>query len=328
MRRWRRNDYPLRVRLRTLLVLALLALLAPATASAWTGVVEVRDQQGRLVARGTGGPFAFPRGGALVRIGAAEAARAAVTLDGVRLFGGKVRATRVVVPALGLDGARVDGLVVGERPQAAAANTLVPLGRGSYLVALQAAVAPGVRQARLGVVGLRVHVGVPVPGLPHGGEIWLGLARGIDRSSPRVRVDDIPASLLPVYRKAADEYGVPWSVLAAINRIETHFGATLGPSKAGAIGWMQFLPSTWRRWGADGDGDGKRNPDDPDDAILAAARYLAAAGASTDLARAVFAYNHDDAYVRSVLGHAAGYAGAGPGLKPAGPLDPTTPGGG
>jgi murein DD-endopeptidase MepM/ murein hydrolase activator NlpD len=75
----------------------------------------------------------------------------------------------------------------------------------------------------------------------------------------------------------------------------------MGPSSAGAIGWMQFMPSTWVRWGTDANGDGLADPWNPDDAIYSAARYLAAAGGQTDINRGVYAYNHADWYVKEVL---------------------------
>jgi murein DD-endopeptidase MepM/ murein hydrolase activator NlpD len=109
------------------------------------------------------------------------------------------------------------------------------------------------------------------------------------------------AQLLGLWQQAGAEYGVPWQVLAAINRIESDFGRNMGPSSAGAIGWMQFLPSTWTRWGMDANGDGVADPWNAADAIFSAARYLKAAGASTDLSRAIFAYNHADWYVNEVL---------------------------
>ena len=109
------------------------------------------------------------------------------------------------------------------------------------------------------------------------------------------------AQLLALWQQAGAEYGVPWQVLAAINKIESNFGRNMGPSSAGAIGWMQFEPSTWLRWGVDANGDGVADPWNATDAIFSAARYLDAAGASTDLPRAVFAYNHADWYVNEVL---------------------------
>jgi hypothetical protein len=111
----------------------------------------------------------------------------------------------------------------------------------------------------------------------------------------------IPPFLLPIYQAAGIEYGVRWEVLAAINEIETDYGRNLNVSTAGAVGWMQFLPSTWKRWGVDANHDGKKDPYNPVDAIFAAARYLKAARADQDVRQAIFAYNHADWYVDSVL---------------------------
>jgi hypothetical protein len=94
---------------------------------------------------------------------------------------------------------------------------------------------------------------------------------------------------------------VPWQVLAGINEIETDYGRNLSVSTAGAVGWMQFLPSTWQRWAVDANGDGVADPYNPADAIFTAARYLHAAGASKNIGQAVFAYNHAGWYVQSVL---------------------------
>ena len=111
----------------------------------------------------------------------------------------------------------------------------------------------------------------------------------------------IPPFLLPIYQAAGIEYQVPWQVLAAINEIETDYGRNLSVSSAGAVGWMQFLPSTWKEWGVDATGDGVADPYNPVDAIFTAARYLHAAGASTNISQAIFAYNHASWYVQSVL---------------------------
>ncbi|HZV74232.1 MAG TPA: lytic murein transglycosylase [Conexibacter sp.] len=111
----------------------------------------------------------------------------------------------------------------------------------------------------------------------------------------------IPPFLLPIYQAAGIQYSVPWQVLAAINEIETDYGRNLSVSSAGAVGWMQFMPSSWQTYGVDANGDGVKDPYNPVDAIFAAARYLKAAGAETDLSRAIFAYNHADWYVQSVL---------------------------
>jgi len=111
----------------------------------------------------------------------------------------------------------------------------------------------------------------------------------------------IPPFLLPIYQAAGTEYGIPWQLLAAINEIESDYGRNLAVSSAGALGWMQFIPSTWQAYGVDANGDGKKDPYNPVDAIFAAARYLKAAGGDKDVTKAIFAYNHADWYVQSVL---------------------------
>jgi hypothetical protein len=110
----------------------------------------------------------------------------------------------------------------------------------------------------------------------------------------------IPPFLLPIYQAAGIQYDVPWQVLAAINEIETDYGRNLSVSSAGAVGWMQFMPSTWKRYGMDVTGTGYADPYNPVDAIFAAARYLHAAGASKNLANAIYSYNHAWWYVQSV----------------------------
>ncbi len=111
----------------------------------------------------------------------------------------------------------------------------------------------------------------------------------------------IPLFLLPIYKAAAVQYGVPWQILAGINEIETDYGSDLSVSSAGAVGWMQFMPSTWLQYGVDALNAGNADPYNPVDAIFAAARYLRAAGAATNLRAAILAYNHSEEYVESVL---------------------------
>ena len=121
-------------------------------------------------------------------------------------------------------------------------------------------------------------------------------------TTPPANPQQLPLSSLHLlWERAGSTYGVPWQVLAAINKIESNFGGNMGPSSAGAVGWMQFMPSTWLRWGVDADGNGIADPWNAADAIFAAARYLAAAGGQSDISRAVFSYNHADWYVREVL---------------------------
>jgi membrane-bound lytic murein transglycosylase B len=99
-------------------------------------------------------------------------------------------------------------------------------------------------------------------------------------------------------------------VLAAIGQIESGDRANPGVSSAGAMGPMQFLPSTWAEWGITAFGEpGPPNIMDPFDAVPAAARYLCAAGGATaaGLPGAIFAYNHAGWYVTEVLALAKEY---------------------
>ncbi|HEV7614884.1 MAG TPA: lytic transglycosylase domain-containing protein, partial [Solirubrobacterales bacterium] len=118
---------------------------------------------------------------------------------------------------------------------------------------------------------------------------------------------EIPPFLLPIYQACGTEYGIPWEVLASINKIESGFGTNLNVSSAGAVGWMQFLPSSWEMYGVDANGDGRKDPYNPVDAICGAANYLKAAGGGKDLYNAILAYNHADWYAQEVLLYARAY---------------------
>jgi membrane-bound lytic murein transglycosylase B len=104
--------------------------------------------------------------------------------------------------------------------------------------------------------------------------------------------------LLGYYREAEAATGVGWNYLAAINFVETRFGSINGTSNAGAQGPMQFMPPTWAMYG-------KGDVHSPRDAIMAAARYLAASGFASSPDRAIFAYNNANTYVRAVSDYAA-----------------------
>jgi len=105
--------------------------------------------------------------------------------------------------------------------------------------------------------------------------------------------------LLTFYREGERRFGVPWQVLAAVNLVETGMGRIRGASVAGARGPMQFMPGTWAAYG-------RGDIDDPHDAILAAARYLAHNGGGRGhVDRALFAYNRSRLYVRGVKAYAA-----------------------
>jgi membrane-bound lytic murein transglycosylase B len=110
----------------------------------------------------------------------------------------------------------------------------------------------------------------------------------------RILAPPPPKELLRYYHQAQRRMGVPWTYLAAIHLVESRMGRIRGPSTAGALGPMQFLPSTWDLYGAGGD------INDPHDAILAAARLLVDNGAPGDMAGALFHYNPSSYYVRAV----------------------------
>lgn len=124
----------------------------------------------------------------------------------------------------------------------------------------------------------------------------------------------IPRPALNAYRDAEATMRVAdpgcrltWSLLAGIGGVESDHGREAAP----ALGPMQFVPSAWQIVGVDGDGDGKRDPQDVDDAALAAAAYLCVGardlGTSRGVRAAVFSYNHSQRYVALVTDVAAAY---------------------
>jgi hypothetical protein len=123
-----------------------------------------------------------------------------------------------------------------------------------------------------------------------------------------------PTSYLQLFQDSAALYcpGLSWTVLAAIGQIESGDGENEGPSSAGALGPMQFMPGTWSRWGIDAFGEtGPPDVMNPYDAVPSAAGYLCASGADSGgpgLSAAIFAYNHATWYVNEVLALAQEYA--------------------
>ncbi|HEV2998953.1 MAG TPA: lytic transglycosylase domain-containing protein, partial [Solirubrobacteraceae bacterium] len=173
----------------------------------------------------------------------------------------------------------------------------VALGVGAVLVALPMAV------ATLALGGVPRSAGEPSAG---GGFGVSTFARS-----------DIPPSYLALYLRAASRYGLDWSILAGIGKVECDHGRDPAPSctregavnSAGAGGPAQFLASTWRQYGVDGDGDGVIDRWDPADAIFGMANYLRASGAPADYGRAIYAYNHAGWYVAEVEHWASRYRG-------------------
>jgi len=140
--------------------------------------------------------------------------------------------------------------------------------------------------------------------------VQVSTALPVDANAPKGR----PASYMALFQESAAQYcpGLSWTVLAAIGQIESGDGANVGPSTAGALGPMQFLPSTWRAWGIDGFGDtGPPDIMNPFDAVPSAARLLCQDGAAAggqSLRQAIFDYNHAGWYVDEVLTLADEYA--------------------
>jgi len=148
---------------------------------------------------------------------------------------------------------------------------------------------------------LRNADGTPTPSNPGFIDVLPGPSTATGVPNFIIRKFRVPPFLLSIYQAAGIEYGVRWEILAAINEIETDYGRNLNVSSAGALGWMQFMPPTWAMYGTDANKDGRKDPFNPVDAIFSAARYLKAAGYEQDVRRAIFAYNHADWYVDSVM---------------------------
>ena len=148
---------------------------------------------------------------------------------------------------------------------------------------------------------LRNPDGTPTPSNPGFVDVLPGPSTATGVPNFMIRKFRVPPFLLSIYQAAGIEYGVRWEVLAAINEIETDYGRNLNVSSAGALGWMQFMPATWKMYGTDANKDGRKDPFNPVDAIFSAARYLKAANYENDVRAAIWAYNHADWYVDSVL---------------------------
>jgi hypothetical protein len=158
----------------------LLLLVAPARAGT-LGLAEVRSADGTLIGKAGSGAYSYPADGSVLRIGSSRVTAARVVLGNVTMFNGRVTVSRLVVPARGLEGARVEGLVVDGTGYVVGPNSIIPLDGGSYLVALQEAVSPG--RTGSGLVGLRAFVSDPSLGLAPGTQVLVGLARAAHPSA-------------------------------------------------------------------------------------------------------------------------------------------------
>lgn len=101
-----------------------------------------------------------------------------------------------------------------------------------------------------------------------------GLPDAIETSAAPAAAAEVPPEHLAVMQQVSNQTGIPWQILAAISKVESGFGANMGPSSAGAVGYCQFMLSTWAAYGVDGDGDGIADPYKFRDCIPAMAGYL------------------------------------------------------
>jgi hypothetical protein len=176
----------------------LLVFAAPAAAAGTLGPAEVRSADGTLIGKAGAGAYAYPADGSVVRIGSSRATAARVVLRDVSMFNGRVTVRRLVVPARGLAGARVEGLVVDGTSYVVGPNAIIPLHGGSYIVALQEAVSPG--RTGSGLVALRAFVSDPSLGLAPGTQLLVGLARaahpdsGTSRAAAVLGLPQLPAA--------------------------------------------------------------------------------------------------------------------------------------
>jgi cell wall-associated NlpC family hydrolase len=175
----------------------LVLALSPAAHAGTLGLAEVRAPDGTLLGEAENGAYAYPADGSVIRVGSADANAARVILRDVTMFNGRVYVSRIVVPARGLAGARVDGLIADGKAYVVGPNALIRLHGGSYIVALQEAVSPGRHGS--GLVGLRAYVSDPSLGLAPGTQLLVGLARaahptGISRAAVVLGLPQLPAA--------------------------------------------------------------------------------------------------------------------------------------
>ena len=128
-------------------------------------------------------------------------------------------------------------------------------------------------------------------------------------SSGPLASGDVPAEVWALYEEAGGRFGVQPALIAGVAKVECDHNrnpACGAPNSAGAVGPMQFLPSTFEAW-AWASGSAAPSPLDPRDAVFGATAKLAADGAVADPEAALFSYNHSRAYVATVEAWALAY---------------------
>jgi Transglycosylase SLT domain len=233
------------------------------------------------------------------------------------LASGRFVASQDAAARLGLRAGQSYGLI-GAAQQKLAFGGSAPLGISGIDVLVSKHASGSLGLVR-GVVALVSAPGATLGGLTRGvrgaagpGDTIVSL-RGQQLPVQPASRGGKPSSYLELFQQSAADYcpGLSWTVLAAIGQIESGDGTNVGPSSAGALGPMQFLPSTWAIWGITAFGEtGPANILDPYDAVPSAARLLCADGAATPagLAGAIYSYNHSSSYVAEVLALAQQYA--------------------
>ena len=219
-------------------VAVLLVFAAPAAAAGTLGPAEVRSADGTLIGKAGAGAYAYPADGSVLRIGSSRANAARVVLQDVSMFNGRVTVRRLVVPARGLAGARVEGLVVDGTSYVVGPNAIIPLHGGSYLVALQEAVSPG--RTGSGLVALRAFVSDPSLGLAPGTQLLVGLARAAHPDSATSRAAAV-LGLPQLPAAQASMSGVPTFLEPAI----LPSNATLGGQAVALAYRFLGVPYVW-----------------------------------------------------------------------------------
>lgn len=183
------------------------------------------------------------------------------------------------------------------RDQNVVGDELAYMGHLQQLAYLKLIQRPELRAAVFDAIPADVRAAADF-NLAAGADLWVfGHLRPTTLPAWRIVQPAPVEELMRYYREAESQFGVPWYYLAAINLVETRMGRIRGDSYAGAQGPMQFMPATWDYYG-------QGDINDPHDAILGAGRYLRASGAPAKMDRAIWAYNHDNAYVDAVKKYA------------------------